>query len=190
MSENVAEFVDLLNHNDYEILNVYPFTIRKKSNHKEIKEYVENTGYIRVSLNNQKYQKHRLIAEQFLPNNDNLPYIDHINHDRTDYHIENLRWVTQSENLRNRTSNKNIEYTFVEDIDEDSIVVTDYGNHHFDEYYYDETVDKFFFWNGCNYRELYVIETKGGAKFVNMKSTENKQIRVFYSKFKKLYGLV
>ena len=33
--ENVCEFVDLIGHEDYEILNVYPFTIRKKSNHYE-----------------------------------------------------------------------------------------------------------------------------------------------------------
>ena len=190
MSEQVAEFVELLNHNDYEILNTYPYTIRKKSNHHIVSESLYNTGYIQVNLNRKPYLKHRLIAEQFIPNNDNLPCIDHINHDRTDYHIENLRWVSYSTNLKNKSSHKGVEYTFVDDIDGDSIVVDEYGNHQFEEYYYDQTVDKFYFWNGIQYRELHVNENKKGSKCVSMVSTEGKNVLVYYSKFKRLYGLV
>ena len=188
----MCAFVDLLNFGDYEILNEFPFTIRKKSNQREINEYVESDGYIRVHLNNQKYQKHRLIAEQFIDNDDpvNKTEVDHINHDKSDYHIDNLRWISHSDNLKNRTSNKGVQYAFVNEISDDSIVVSDYGKHEFDEYYYDPTVDKFYFWNGIQYRELHVIEAKGGSKFVNMKSTQNKNIRIFYSKFKKLYDLI
>ena len=34
MAEQVIEFVDLLNHPNYEILNVYPFTIRRTHTHR------------------------------------------------------------------------------------------------------------------------------------------------------------
>ena len=191
MSEQVAEFIDLVNHPDYEILNVYPFTIRRKNNHYIVKENLDNRGYPRLKLNCKDYRKHRLVAEQFIPNPDNLPCIDHINHDTTDYHLSNLRWVTIADNNRNKSSSKNIEYTFVDDIDGDSIVITDYGKHEFEEYYYDQKVDKFYFWNGMQYRELHINEDKRfGAKFVYMISTEGKRITVFYAKFKKLYGLV
>ena len=187
----VVEFIDLVNHEDgYEILNVFPFTIRKKSNHYIVKESNSN-GYIQVRLNGISYKKHRLIAEQFINNDDpeNKTEIDHINHDRSDYHIENLRWISHSENNRNRTSTKGITYTYVDEIDEDSIVVNDYGVHHFEDYYYDQTVDKFFFFNGIQYRELHINEIKNGSKFVIMISTESKKIKIYYSKFKKLYGL-
>ena len=60
-------FHNLLNHDDYEILNVYPFTIRRKRDHYEVTESVhKSTGYYRVTLNRIKYLKHRLIAEQFI----------------------------------------------------------------------------------------------------------------------------
>lgn len=44
---------------------------------------------------------HRLVAETFIPNPNNLPCIDHINTIRTDNRIENLRWCTHEENMNN-----------------------------------------------------------------------------------------
>ena len=192
MSEQVVEFVELINHPDYEILNKFPFTIRKKSNHYEICESIESNGYVQVKLNAVSYLKHILIAKQFLVNDDaiNKTEVDHINHDRIDYHIENLRWITHRQNCKNKSSNCGVEYTFVDDIDGDSIVVTDYGKHEFEEYYYDQKVDKFYFWNGVKYRELHINEKKNGSLFVHMMSTENKKVCIYISKFKKLYGLI
>ena len=44
---------------------------------------------------------HRLVAEAFIPNVNNKPFIDHINCVRTDNYVENLRWVTAKENANN-----------------------------------------------------------------------------------------
>ena len=185
----MSEFVPLLGfEDDYEILNEYPFTIRRKKDGYVISEWINN-GYVRVKLNGDSYYKHVLIAKQFIPNPNNLPEVDHYNKFRDDYHLVNLRWVSRSTNERNKSSNNGIVYTYVDEIDENSIVVNDYGKHSFEDYYYDETVDRFYFWNGMQFRELHINEKKNGSLYVYMISTEGKKVQVFYSKFKKLYGI-
>ena len=186
-----VEFVSLLDYDDYEILTVYPFTIRRKDNHYEVSECINGNGYVSLSLNQKIHDKHALIAKQFIPNPNNLPCIDHINRDKTDYHLSNLRWVSSSDNNKNKTSHKGVDYIFVDKISDEAIVVNEYKNHEFENYYYDETTDKFYYFNGFYYRELHVCEIKNKhAVFVNMLDTDNVRVRVYYNTFKRLYDLL
>lgn len=45
---------------------------------------------------------HRLVAQTFIPNPDNLPEVNHKDNDRTNNNVENLEWVTHQENIAYR----------------------------------------------------------------------------------------
>lgn len=68
------------------------------------KGYVE-LGYLRIRLKGKQYMAHRLA---WLYSYGEWPkYIDHINHDKTDNRIANLRSVSHTENMKNKPKYKN-----------------------------------------------------------------------------------
>ena len=177
---------------DYEIFTEFPYDIRRKSNKRIVKEGVNTQGYVHVYLNRVQYYKHRIIAIQFLPNDEPLikTEVDHINHDKTDYHLSNLRWVSPSQNQLNKSSNNGGECEFIdyEETPDDLVQVNDYGVHEFEDYYYSSENNLFYFDTGVNLRILHVNFTKYGSAYVNMMNKENEKVKIFFTKFKKIYG--
>ncbi|KAK8886665.1 hypothetical protein M9Y10_042131 [Tritrichomonas musculus] len=187
MTEQAAEFVQLKDFDDYEILSVYPFTIRRKDNHYEVSEFISSKGYVKVHLNDKDFFKHRIIALQFIPNDDpeHKTQIDHKNRIRTDNHIENLFWCTQSTNQMNKGSSKGVIYEYVDEISDEATIINEYNQYQFENYFYHE--NKFYYYNGLSYRILHINEAKRNAYYVNLMNTEGKRVRIYINKFKKLY---
>ena len=63
-------------------------------------------GYLSVHLSINGKEKcfliHRLVAEAYIPNPDNLPQIDHIDGDKTHNWINNLQWITNKDNAKKK----------------------------------------------------------------------------------------
>ncbi|ALO80891.1 NUMOD4 domain-containing protein [Enterococcus faecalis] len=76
--------------------NVYSFKTNK---------YLKPSGdkYLHVILSKNNRTKtvriHRLVAEAFIPNQDNKPQVNHIDGDRYNNNVKNLEWLTCKENI-------------------------------------------------------------------------------------------
>ena len=75
---------------------------------KQLKTTTNSRGYHIIDLRKngkvKQYRISRLIAEAFIPNSENKPYVDHIDTNKSNNCIDNLRWVTPSENSNNDLS--------------------------------------------------------------------------------------
>ena len=78
---------------------------------KYLKPRLSMDGYERVALCRGKqyrreYRVHRLVAEAFIDNPDNLPQVNHKDFNRSNNYIENLEWCTNKENAQYSISHR------------------------------------------------------------------------------------
>ena len=73
--------------------------------------YMSKVLYYTDERGNKKhktYLAHRLVAIMFIPNSENKPQVDHIDTNRNNNRVNNLRWATQQENMDNDKTKENL----------------------------------------------------------------------------------
>lgn len=80
-----------------------------KRKNKYLKQTVNKYGYCKVTLQKNKFRKmfsvHRLVANAFISNPNNLPQVNHIDSNRVNNNVENLEWVTAKDNTQHAIKN-------------------------------------------------------------------------------------
>ena len=94
-----------------EVLKRYPRSCRyggRKDFYQVVTPKPNASGYLQVNvpIRGTTTLVHRLVAEAFLDNPQGYTEIDHLNRNKLDNSVANLRWVTHSENMRNSTMHK------------------------------------------------------------------------------------
>ena len=86
--------------------------IRGKNTHYVISQRMNQNGYLVVQLlkdgKNHMKLVHRLVAETFIPNPNNLPIVNHIDECCVHNSADNLEWVTYQQNSNHGTRNERI----------------------------------------------------------------------------------
>ena len=85
----------------YLVFNVNEKVFSSTSNKFLKQTFAKDKVYRSVSIGMKKYQLHRVIAITFLPNPDNLPIVDHIDRNKLNNNLKNLKWSSNSNNVKN-----------------------------------------------------------------------------------------
>lgn len=95
---------------DYEITRDGRVISHKRNTPKELKPFLDRDGYKRVTLQingkSKHYTIHRLVALTYLINECDKPEVNHIDGNKLNNSLENLEWVTRSENTQKAYDNK------------------------------------------------------------------------------------
>ena len=105
----MGDFENIKNYETYGINKIGE--IKDYRTGKIMPQYTNPQGYKKINLRNPNgvkcFQVHRLVAIQFIQKVDNKPEVDHIDRNKSNNNVDNLRWSDDYEQAENRGDFKN-----------------------------------------------------------------------------------
>ena len=98
MRHNIKQMKEHPTHKGYFLTEDGRVFSNKRGPLKEMKLRLDRTGYCSIMLHKKCYKVHRLVAETYIPNPDNLPCVNHKDEDKTNNHVDNLEWCDHAYN--------------------------------------------------------------------------------------------
>ena len=95
----MEEYKLIIDYPNYEVSN--HINVRNKRTGRILKGFSNKKGYLNIDLQPKSIQIHRLVAIAFIDNPQNKPQVDHIDNNKINNKVLNLRWCSQSENQHN-----------------------------------------------------------------------------------------
>ncbi|CAL6080000.1 Conserved_hypothetical protein [Hexamita inflata] len=171
--ELIEEYRDIDGYPNYEVSNLGQ--VRNKTTGRILKQNDRGQGYLAVNLCLNKIMKthhiHKLVSQAFIENPNNYPQIDHCDGVKSNNNVYNLRWVSRSDNQKNKNGHSE-KFIFVNELPEDAIEIWYYSHYFFEGYYWSETMNKLYFNNGVRIREVRPV-INGQYYVCNCKTKQN-----------------
>ena len=157
-TQHIENWRSITGYSNYEVSDFG--NVRRTDKNKLLKPRISINGYPRVSLCKDGKVKdfyiHHLVANAFIGPCATNEVVDHCDRDRKNNKLSNIRYVTYSDNNKNKSSYKGIVYEYVDKLPEDFIPFNIYNGNDFENYWYSPSNDKFYFHNGVSFRILHI----------------------------------
>ena len=103
---------------------------------KILKPHNTKKGYLTVQFSNKIFKVHRLVAQAFIPNPDNLPMVNHLDEDKTNNRVENLEWCNRKYNCNYGSRNIRRRETLIKNGSWTGLSEKDLGKREYNHQYY------------------------------------------------------
>ncbi|CAL6029096.1 Conserved_hypothetical protein [Hexamita inflata] len=152
----------------------------------EVKLCVVN-GYFYINLKNEsgsaQFYVHKLVANAFLGMCPTNFQVDHIDRNKQNNCLENLRYVSASNNCKNKTKYNGHSAEYFQELPTNCVQLKSYGKHRFENYFINADTKEIYSFDNNQYRKVILTTDKtSGTQKYNTKSTLGKPVSVCLSK--------
>ena len=147
----------------YSICKEYPYQIIYTNTKRVVKVHTSYNEYKTVSIGGKTYGLHKVIAEQWLDNPNKCTEVNHKDGNRSNNKLDNLEWITHSDNLKQREKFTRRKFEFIDELPTTAEQLDKYKDIEYDRYWFDYNSEKL------------IIKAKNGRyRYVNFSDNRGK----------------